>query len=77
MKCGEKGVISRGMTLGSQISFLNRVQELGLLPGTEVEVLHEAPWSKDPIAIRARGGILAIRRQDADGIEVEIQEKTE
>lgn len=43
-----------------------RIQELGFMPGGEVEVLHEAPFFKDPIAVRVRGSIVAIRRQEAN-----------
>lgn len=48
-----------------------RLMELGFLPGAEIEVLHQAPFSKDPIAIRVRGTLIALRLSEAALIEVE------
>jgi ferrous iron transport protein A len=50
---------------------VSRLLELGFLEGARVEVLHEAPFGKDPIAIRVRGGIIALRRNEANLIEVQ------
>lgn len=50
---------------------LSRYLELGILEGRSVEVLHEAPFFRDPIAIRVGEIVLAIRRQDAELIFVE------
>lgn len=47
-----------------------RLMEMGFLPGSEIELLHEAPLSRDPIAVRVRGTIVAVRRQEANWIEV-------
>jgi len=43
--------------------------EMGLLPGTQVEVVRVAPLG-DPIELRVRGYSLSIRRNEAMGIEV-------
>ncbi len=47
-----------------------RLLELGLLPGTRVEVVRRAPLG-DPIELRLRGYALSIRRDEAATIEVE------
>jgi len=47
-----------------------RLMEMGLLPGTRVEVLRVAPLG-DPIEVRVRGFALSIRRDEARGVEVE------
>lgn len=46
-----------------------RLLELGLLPGVEVEVLGVAPFG-DPLAVALKGTRLAIRRRDAQRIEL-------
>ena len=43
---------------------------MGLIPGTKVQILRSAPLG-DPIAIRVRSYNLALRRADAEKIEVE------
>ncbi|MEM9067981.1 MAG: FeoA domain-containing protein [Myxococcota bacterium] len=48
-----------------------RLLELGLLPGTEVEVIRRAPLG-DPLELRLRGYALSIRREEAEAIDVEL-----
>ena len=50
-------------------AFRRRLMELGLLSGTEVEVVRIAPLG-DPIELRVRGCCLSIRVQEARGITV-------
>jgi len=47
-----------------------RLLEMGLIEDAYIEVVHEAPFSSDPIAVRVRGGLLGLRRQEADCILV-------
>lgn len=49
-----------------------RLLEMGLLEGSRVEVVHEAPFGRDPIAVRVRGSLIALRRSEANYIEVEL-----
>jgi len=49
--------------------FSNRLLEMGCLPGEELEVIHFAPYG-DPIAIKILGYSLALRRSEAEIIEV-------
>ena len=46
-----------------------RLLTMGLIPGTTVKVLRSAPLG-DPMAIGIRSYNLAMRREDADKIEV-------
>ncbi|MBI3535032.1 MAG: ferrous iron transport protein A [Deltaproteobacteria bacterium] len=64
---GEAGIIVK-VEENHKIS--NRLLEMGFLEGTRVEVIHEAPITKDPIAIRVRGTIIALRRSEAQLIEI-------
>jgi DtxR family Mn-dependent transcriptional regulator len=46
-----------------------RLLDLGVVPGTEIEA--ELPSaSGDPVAYRIRGALIALRRQQAEWIEV-------
>lgn len=51
----------------SQIS--RRLMEMGVIPGVSVEVIKTAPFG-DPIEVRLRGYSLAMRKNEADSIEV-------
>lgn len=49
-----------------------RLREMGILEGSSVTVVHEAPFGKDPIAIQSRGALVALRRAEANLIHVEV-----
>lgn len=57
-------------------SFRRRLMELGLLPGTRVEVVGVAPLG-DPLELLVRGGSLSIRRAEAEGVAVVVGEPTQ
>ena len=56
-------------------SFRRRLMELGLVPGTRVEVVGVAPLG-DPLELLVRGGSLSIRRAEAQGVVVTLGEAT-
>jgi ferrous iron transport protein A len=47
-----------------------RLLELGFLEGAAVEVLHEGPLGRDPIAVRLNGTTIALRRREAMAVFV-------
>lgn len=47
-----------------------RLLEMGFLEGAHIELVHEAPFGGDPLAVRVRGSLIAIRRLEANQIEV-------
>lgn len=47
-----------------------RLQDLGLLPGTQVQAEFASPTG-DPVAYRIRGALIALRAEQADLIQVE------
>lgn len=57
------------LRVGGTGSFRRRLMELGILPGTRVELVGVAPLG-DPIELLVRGGSLSIRRADALSVEV-------
>ena len=46
-----------------------RLMEMGVVPGTAVRVVKAAPFD-DPIEIKVRGYSLAVRRSEAEAVEV-------
>ena len=48
-----------------------RLLEMGVIPGVSVSVIKTAPFG-DPIEIRVRGYSLAMRKSEADAIEVSV-----
>ncbi len=55
--------------VGGERAVRRRLLELGLLPQTEVRLLHVAPLG-DPLSLRVRGTTLSIRRAEAEQIHV-------
>ena len=66
LKRGDSGTIV-GVEGAAEFS---RFLEMGLLKGSRVQVMHEAPFTGDPIAVRVRGSLIALRRNEANSITV-------
>lgn len=66
----EKNSIVRvlDVTPGHPIS--ERLVELGFMAGESIEVIHEAPFSRDPIVVECAGTRIALRRSEAELIIV-------
>ena len=67
LNAGDEAVIERFL---SDEPALRRLRELGLLPGTPVNVVRRAPLG-DPIEISVRGSLLSIRNEQAKLIAIE------
>lgn len=63
---GARVVVAR---VGGDRAFRRRLMELGVIPGTPVEVLRIAPLG-DPVELSARGCNLSIRRAEAKLVDV-------
>ena len=48
-----------------------RIRDMGLVPGTEIKIQGRAPLY-DPVALRVRGTTITLRNNEADAIEVEV-----
>ena len=55
--------------VGGERAFRRRLMELGLVPGTRVELVGVAPLG-DPIELLVRGASLSIRRAEAEAVRV-------
>ena len=47
-----------------------RLIELGFIEGARVEILHEGPFGRDPIAVRVDNATVGLRRREAMAILV-------
>jgi ferrous iron transport protein A len=45
-----------------------RLLELGFVEGASIEILHEGPVGRDPIAVRVNNTTIALRRREAMAI---------
>jgi len=64
---GEKAKIT---SVSAQGEIGRRLRDMGLSPGTEIEILGRAPL-KDPVSIRLKNYTLTLRNSEADYINVE------
>jgi len=72
LKNGQRGVIRESQHNMLPIKLL----ELGCLPGNEVELIQTAPLN-DPLYINVNGSHIAIRRELARYIEIDLIEAPE
>ncbi len=64
-----KGRDARVKSVKGNGSITRRLLEMGVVPGAEVRIVKAAPFG-DPIEVRVRGYSLAMRRNEAESIEV-------
>lgn len=48
-----------------ETAIASRLVDLGFFEGESVEVIAEAPWSRDPIVVQVGASIIALRRSEA------------
>ena len=66
----ERGIIIR---VGGSGDIRRRLLDMGVVTGTEVEVERVAPLG-DPVQIKIKGYSLALRKKEAEKIQVEVTE---
>ena len=64
---GQSAVIQK---VGGEGALRCRLLDMGLIPGTRVQILKVAPLG-DPVELMVRGYSLSIRKEDAHKIEVD------
>ena len=67
------GATAKVLTVNGNNPITRRLMEMGVVPGVSVRVIKSAPFG-DPLEIRVRGYHLAMRRSEADTIEVQSLE---
>lgn len=65
------GSEARVVSVNATNGVARRIMEMGLIPGVTVSVIKAAPFG-DPIEVRVRGYSLAMRKMEADAIEVSL-----
>lgn len=66
LKQGQKAKVKSLLSTGS---IRRRLQDIGLIEGTEVECLQKSP-AGDPVAYLIRGAVIALRSEDASNVLV-------
>ena len=66
LRVGEKGIVL-GIAIALRGQQRRRLMDLGIVPGTEIEPQLES-ISRDPVAYKVRGSVVALRKQQADRI---------
>lgn len=69
LKEGKPGMMLKVQSIGDS-ALKQRLMTMGVIPGTTIKVLRSAPLG-DPIAISLRSYNLAMRRADAERIQVQ------
>lgn len=70
MKKNQPGTIA-AVKVGGELG--RRLREMGITPGTEINVKGRAPLY-DPVALQVRDYTITLRNNEADYIEVEVSE---
>jgi len=66
LKQGQKAKVKSLLSTGS---LRRRLQDIGLIEGTEVECLQKSP-AGDPVAFLIRGAVIALRSEDSSQVLV-------
>ena len=64
-----KGESRTVMSVHGEGTITRRLMEMGVIPGVAVRMVKSAPFG-DPIEIRVRGYSLALRRNEAEAVEL-------
>jgi len=63
------GSSARVVSVNGNSRITKRLMEMGVIPGVSLKVVKTAPFG-DPIEVKVRGYSLAMRKNEADSIEV-------
>lgn len=63
------GATAKVLAVHGNNAITRRLMEMGVVPGVVVRVVKSAPFG-DPLEVRLRGYHLAMRKSEADAIEV-------
>ena len=70
----QEGESARVASLINKGSIKRRLQDLGLVPGTQVQCIQKSPYG-DPVAYGIRGAVIALRSDDAKGILINYSQQ--
>ena len=72
LRPGQKGRIYGLNPAGLSTDLEDRLLRLGFAEDAEIEVLHEGPVSRDPMAVKVDGVLIALRRREAETILISL-----
>ncbi|WP_417450689.1 FeoA family protein [Kordiimonas sp.] len=72
MRPGARGRIAHFEAPGGDESFADRLREVGFAENLEIEILHQSPFGRDPIAVRVGKMTIALRRNEANIVMVHV-----
>lgn len=78
LKPGAKGIVAEIRVDGTAESLLvaERLREMGFGEGINLEVRHDSPFGRDPMAVKVGSMLVAVRRKEAAQILIsDIEEK--
>jgi len=67
---GESGLV---LDICSEGHMRRRLQDLGLIKGTEVSCVQKSPLG-DPVAYLIRGAVIALRHEDSSCVRIQYRE---
>jgi ferrous iron transport protein A len=67
LEMGKKGKVTELRLEGAE---RRRLLDLGLAIGSEIEAVRKSPLG-DPVAYRVRGAVVALRKEQAEKVEVQ------
>ena len=65
----EKGQTRTVLSVRGEDAVTRRLMEMGVIPGVSVRMVKAAPFG-DPVEINVRGYSLALRRREAESVEL-------
>ena len=65
-----RGESRKVLSVRGEDAVTRRLMEMGVIPGVAVRMVKSAPFG-DPIEIKVRGYSLALRRNEAESVELE------
>jgi ferrous iron transport protein A len=72
---GQRGVIERVQVSGDLVdaATVQRLNELGFLPGEPVRVVQRGPGGREPIAVQVGDTLFALRFVEARCVDVQLE----
>ncbi len=67
------GATAKVLNVNGDSPITKRLMEMGIVPGVFIRMIKSAPFG-DPLEIRVRGYHLAMRKNEADTIEIQTLE---
>jgi ferrous iron transport protein A len=63
------GATAKVVAVNGNKAIIKRLMEMGVVPGVSIRMIKSAPFG-DPLEVRVRGYHLAMRKSEAEAIEV-------